>query len=97
MKICLRTSFRMLDTHYAEEDRQPFQGAMQDNRVALLLWLIITIFLIQYLHSKGVVTHLVMLISNLIVLLAVLLCTDDADLHVFNSGCNSIKEIAHEA
>ena len=97
IKIYLRTLFGMSNVCYIGEDRQLFQDIVQGNGAAPLLWLIITIFSIQYLYSKKVVTHLFILISNLIVLLAALLCTNDTDLYIFNSRYNSTREVVHKA
>ena len=63
MKIHLRTAF-VVSTSFYTSDAQPFQGAVQGNGEAPVLWLIITIFLMRYLYKK-VVTSITSPISKL--------------------------------
>ena len=59
--------------------------------------MIISIFLVRYLHKKNVVTHLMTPISRLVVAIAALIYVDDTDLHVFNDGDSSTEEIVRKA
>ena len=93
MKMYLRTTFELSEMYYLGKNCYQFQGVVQGNRVAPLSWLIINIFLIRYLYQKKIITKLVMLMSRLVVPLAALLYIDDTNLYVFNSGCNSAKEV----
>ena len=96
MKMHLRTAFGVSTTFYSS-DSQPFQGAVQGNGAAPALWLIISIFLIRYLHQQKVVTAITSPISKLCQYLAALLYVDDTDLYVFNNGVNSTQEIILKA
>ena len=93
----LKTAFGLSETYYSGEDGRPFQGVVQGNGVAPPLWLIITIFLARYLCQKKVVTQLVTSLSGLVVPLVALLHIDGTGLCVFNSGCDSTKEVVQKA
>ena len=64
---------------------------MQGNGLCLLLWNIVTIFLIGCLHSNRVVTQLIMPKSNAIVPIVPSLHVDDTDLFVFNEEAYSAE------
>jgi len=49
--------------------------------------------LVRYLHSKRIVIKLVILVSNILVLIAILLHINNADLCAFNEGGNSTEDI----
>ena len=97
IKIFLHVSFGVLDRFYSRDDRKLFQGAVQGNRVALLLWLTMLIFLVRYLYSKRVVIQLVTLDSNTLVPILALTNANNTDLHVFNEGGNSTEELVVKA
>ena len=59
--------------------------------------MIISIFLVKYLHSKKVTKQLLTLVSRIILLLATLMFVDDTDLHAFNSGTETDKELVTKA
>ena len=66
---------------------------MQGSGAALALWMIISIFLVRYLYSKNLNTHLTTPVSKIVMPLVVLIFVDDTDLYVFNSGIDTTEEI----
>ena len=97
MKMFLRTLFGISQHFYSGSDEQPFQGMVQGNGAAPPVWLIISIFLVRYLYSKRVVSHLMIPISGLVVALAALIYVDDTDLYVFNDSNSSAEEVVNKA
>ena len=97
MKMFLRTSHGISTTYYSDTIGQPFQGVVQGSGAAPALWLIISIFLVRYLHSKKVTTEIISPISRVVLPLATLIFVDDTDLHVFNSGSDSAEEVVIKA
>ena len=59
--------------------------------------MIISIFLVRYLYSKNLNTHLTTPVSKIVMLLAALIFVDDTDLYVFNSGSETTEEIVLKA
>ena len=96
MKIHLRTAFGVSSFFYASEG-QPFQGAVQGNGAAPVLWLIISIFLIRYLCQQKVVTRFSSPILNIRQLFAALMHVDGTDLYVFNDGTSDVSAVVHRA
>lgn len=92
IKMNLRTIFSV-STSCCISNSLPFQGAVQGNRVALELWLIILIFLIRCLHRQKVDTAVTLPVSKMSQCFSALLHADDTDLHVFNDGCINAKEV----
>ena len=76
---------------------QPFQGTVQGNDKSPAFWLIITIFLIRCLYQQKVVTSVTYPISKLMQRLAALLCVDDTDLYVFNSGSENTTDAVEKS
>ena len=97
MKMFLRTSCGMSSSYYSGNAAQLFQGMMQGNGAGPPAWMIISIFLVRYLHKKNAVTHLMTPISRLVVAIAALICVDDTDLHAFNDGDSITEEIVRKA
>ena len=56
MHMFLQTLYRVSTSAYSGSSLIPFQGVVQGNRAALVLWLIISILLIHYLYSLELVT-----------------------------------------
>ena len=50
-------------------------------------------FLVRYPHSKRIVIQLITLVSNVLVLIAILMYIIDADLYAFDTKGNSIDDI----
>ena len=96
MKMHVRTSFGIATTFYMNNS-QPFQGKVQGNEESLALWLLICIFLIRHLYQQKVVTSITTPISKSCQLLSALLCVDDKDLYVFNSGSDNTENIVAKA
>ena len=59
--------------------------------------MIISIFLVQYLYSKNLNTHLTIPILKIVMPLAALIFVDNTDLYVFNSGSETTEEIILKA
>ena len=97
MKIFLRTSHGMSENYYSDNEGQPFQGVVQGSGAAPALWMIISIFLVQYLYSKNLTTYLTTPVSKIVMPLAALIFVDDTDLYVFNSGSETTEEIVLKA
>ena len=81
-----------MTTYYSDAIGQPFQGVVQGSGAARALWLIISIFLVRYLHSKKVTAEISSLITKATLPLAALIFVDDTDLYVFNSGTDNAEE-----
>lgn len=97
MKIFLRTSHGILTTYYSDTIGQPFQGVAQGSGAAPAPWLIISIFLVRYLHSKKVTTEISSPIVKAMLPLAALIFADDTDLYVFNSSTDTAEEVVTKA
>ena len=93
MKMFLRTSFGLSKNSYLGVDGRPFQGVVQGSGVDPALWMIILMYLIQYLHSKNVVTQLTTPFFGVIMKLVALIFVDDTDLYVFKSGLDTAEEL----
>ena len=65
--------------------------------MAPVLWIIISIFLVQYLYSKNLNTQLSTPVSKIIMPLAALIFIDDTDLYIFNLGLDTTEEIILKA
>ena len=74
-----------------------FQGALQGSRAALVLWLIMSIFLMHYLCSKNLQSHVITPTLGVVMLLVVLMFIDDTDLYIINSGSDKTEGIVDEA
>ena len=59
--------------------------------------MIISIFLVRYLYSKNLTTHLLTPLSGIVIPLAALIFVDDTDLYVFNSGLETIEDLVLKA
>ena len=70
---------------------------MQGSGATPTLWMIMSIFLVQYLHSKNLTTDISSPITNMILPLAALIFADDADLYIFNSGAETTEELVVKA
>ena len=57
----------------------------------------ISIFLVQYLHSKNLARQLTSPFSGVIMTLAALIFADDADSHALNSGSDAAEELVVKA
>ena len=66
MNMYLQILFRVLTSAYCRTDLLSFQGAVQGNRVAPILCLIISIILIHFLHLKGLVAKHITLILRIL-------------------------------
>lgn len=97
MKMFLQTSHGILTTYYSDTIGQPFEGVVQGSGAAPELWLIISIFLVRYLHSKKVTAEISSPIAKAILPLAALIFADDTDLCVFNSGADTAEEVVTKA
>ena len=93
----LRTSHGISITYYSITIGQLFQGVVQGSGAAPALWLIITIFLVRYLHSKKVTAEITSPISRSILPLAALIFIDDTNLCVFNLGTDNAEEVVIKA
>jgi len=56
MNMHLQTSFGTSKTSYSGTSAEPFQGAVQGNGAAPVLWLIISIILVRYLYALRLVS-----------------------------------------
>ena len=93
MKMFLRTAHGMSTTYCSDAEGMPFQGAAQGSSTAPSLWMIISIFLVRYLHNKNFTAKISTPILKIILPLAALIFVDDADLHAFNSGSDTTEEV----
>ena len=84
------------DSAYFRSVLVPFQGAVQGNSAALVLWLIISIILIHYLYSLGLVSKYHTPISGIAFQLAALIYVDSSDLNVLNLAHKSILEVVEK-
>ena len=96
MNIYLQTSYRVSNSAYSSSALVPFQGAVQWNRAALVLWLIISILLIRYLYLLGLVSIYHIPISGIAFQLANLIYVDNS-LNVLNLNQKSTLEVVEEA
>ena len=55
--------------------------------------MIISFFLVRYLHSKNLTTNISLSIMNMILPLVTLIFVDDIDLYVFNLGSETSEEL----
>ena len=92
MKTHLRTTFGVSTTFYTS-DVEHFQGAGQGNGASPQICFVISIYLIGHLYQQNIVTSVTTPISKLFKLIATLLCVDDTDLYVFNSGSDNNQDI----
>ena len=92
MKMNLRTAFGVSTTFYTS-DVQPFQGSGQGNEASPEICFIISIFLIRCLYKQKVIISVIAPISKLFKLITTLICIDDTDLYVFNSGSDINQDI----
>ena len=93
----LRSSFRLLADFYIGSSLVPFQGGVQGNRAAPLIWLILSILLVRYLYSSRWVSVRMSAISKVAYQLAGFLYIDDTDLVALNSGNESEAEVVARA
>ena len=96
MKMHLRNTFGVSTTFYTS-DTEPIEGTVQGNGEAPAMWLAISIFLIRNFHQQKVFIDITSPISNLFQLLATLLCAEDVDLYVFNTGFEKPQDIVLKA
>lgn len=78
MKMFLRTGFGVSEIYYSGCEEKSFQCAAQGSGAAPALWIVISIFLVHYLHSKDLATQLSTPISRAILPLVALIFADDA-------------------
>ena len=97
MKMFLRASCEVSDSHYSGDEDQLFQGVIQGSSAATALWMIISIFLVRYLCSKNLHSQIATLITKITMPLVALLFADDTDLCVINSGSESTEEVVRKA
>ena len=93
----LQTSFSTSISAYLGTLLSPFQGKVQGNGTALVLWLIISIILIRYLYILGLVSQHHTPILGYIFSLVALVHIDNLDLNIFNSNRKSTLEVIEEA
>ena len=74
----------------------PFEVVDQGNSADPVLWLIMSIILVCFLHTLNLVTEHCTPISELVFSLATLACVDNSDLNVLNlykkSTINAVEE-----
>ena len=92
----LRILFGISTNSYSGDEGRPFQGVVQGSSAAPALWIIISIFLIQYLYSKNLTSHLFMPFSGIIVFLATLIFVDDTDLYIFNCRVDTTEDLVYK-
>ena len=97
MKMLLRTSYGVSDSHYSGDEDKLCQGVVQSSGAALALWIIISIFLIRHLCSKNLHYQIVTPFTKIIMPLVALLFTDDTNLCVINSGSKFAEEVVTRA
>ena len=97
MNMFLRTSFGISSSCYSGSFALPFQGAIQGNGAAPVLWLIISIILVRYLYALNLVTEHHTPISGALFSLAALVYVDDSDLNILNLNQKSTVEVLEEA
>ena len=88
----LRIDYRVSQSSYTKLKSKPFQGSIQGNRAAPVLWLILSILLVKYLYFLQLVPKTYTLISLQDYQLGALLYIDDTDL----TARNSRKELEEE-
>lgn len=96
MNMFLQTSFGVSSSYYSGPFTIPFQGAIQGNGAAPVLWLIISIILVRYLYALNLVTKHSTPISGTLFSLAALVHADDADLNVLNMNQKLTLEVVEE-
>ena len=82
----MRTSYRVLESYYTESKNKLFQGAIQGNRAAPPMWLIISIFLVRYLYKSKEIYVRYSPISKVAYQIVRFLYVDDIDLVTLNKG-----------
>ena len=97
MKMFLRTAFGVSKSCYSDNEGRPFQGAVQGSGAAPVLWMIISIFLVRYPHSKNLTTYLLIPLSGIVMPLAALIFADNTNLYVFNLGSETTEELVFKA
>ena len=93
IEIHLRIGYGVSQSSYTKSKSRPFQGGIQDNRAAPVLWLILSILLVKYLYFLQLVPKTYTPISLQDHQLGALLCADNTDLIVRNSREESEEEI----
>ena len=96
MRMYLKIAFGVSST-FCKSSTLPFQGSIQGNSIAPVLWLIISIILIRFLCAKGIVDLLKSPISHTYFSLIMLLCTDNTNLNLLNLEGKSTIEMVHKA
>ena len=97
IKMFLRTSYRVLKLYYTSSKNKLFQGAIQGNGAAPLMWLIILIFLVRYLYKLKQIHIRYSPISKVAYQIAEFLYVDDTDLVTLNKGDESVSEVVSRA
>jgi len=93
----LRTSYRVLESYYTESKNKLFQGAIQGNRAAPPMWLIISIFLVIYLYKLKWIYVRHSPISKVAYQIAGFLYVDNTDLVTLNKGNELASEVVARA
>ena len=81
----LRTSYRVLQRFCTRSQDRHFQGTVKGNGAALLIWLMLSIFLVHYLCDSKLVPVRKPPISVDTYQITAFLCVDDADLVALNN------------
>ena len=97
MKMFLRTSYGIAETSYSGDIETLFQRVVQGSEATPALCLIMSIFLMHYLCSKNLPSHMITPISGAVMSLAALMFVDDTDLYVLNSGLNRTENVVDKA
>ena len=93
----LRTGFRTSSSFYSSTSNWIFQGVIQGNGAALVVWLLLSILLVKYLYSLELIPQLITLLSLVLFQLAASLYIDDTNINIRNNSTESESDIIARA